>query len=211
MNIKVKKCFKIIALTAFLLVFIFTLSITALNDGLSKQLRSYSEDKINNYIENLSSKTALRTLSTIDRTVLHFSALASISVSYIPYPEASKLLFHYIYGDGSELRLSHEYFATSPYLASIIAKHGSGHHGPLALSQQQDWRLSLVFNPYYLDVTENNVRLYHPHIQFAQTEDSSVYTYVPIGLMKIKMYDNLVSALNPTPFYVYAEWSTQSD
>jgi len=55
--------------------------------------------------------------------------------------------------------------------------------------------MSLALNPYFLKVTADRVRVYHPQISFAPTNGPKVFTIVPVGRMKIKVFDNLVSAL----------------
>jgi len=123
------------------------------------------------------------------------------------YIEAAELLQHYIHGEGKDLRLNSGYFESSEYLDQVISQKGLGNHGPIALRQDQDWRLSLALNPYYLEVSEQKIRIYHPKIEFADVDGELVYTVVPLGRIRLKVYDNLVSALDVSPFYVYAEWS----
>ncbi|QQZ30870.1 hypothetical protein HMY34_04750 [Thiothrix subterranea] len=146
----------------------------------------------------------------MDKTILHSGILTGIAVSWFRYPEASALLFHYVYGDGSDLSLSADYFRESGYLKEKIAALGIGQHGAIGLRQQDDWRLALTLNPYYLDVTEQQVVLFHPHIAFAPLDSQRVPTIVPIGKLKIRVFDNLVSALEPKPFRAYAVWETNA-
>ena len=161
---------------------------------------------LNNYIERLTDKAADRSLNFFDKTVLHTGLLSGIFICKFVYPEASKLLYHSVYGDGSDLELSAEYFRGSKYLKSKIRELGVGRHGPIPLKQYKDWRLSLVFNPYYLEIESNKVRIFHPRIEFAPVRGQKVATIIRIGKLKLRVYDNLVSALNPTPFYAYSEW-----
>ena len=133
-------------------------------------------------------------------------SLAGIGLGAIAYPEAGAILRHYIYGGGMELELSSEYFRRSPYLRARIAELGPGSHGPIWFRQSDDWRLSLALNPYYIDIEEERIRVFHPHIEFAAIRGAETYTIVPIGKLRIRFYDNLVSALDPTPFAAYAEW-----
>lgn len=194
-------------LSALVLLSLFSLSVTLLDDPLSQTLRSATERHLNQYIEALSEKSSQGTLCTLDKALLHTSVLAGITLSRLPYPEASALLYHYVYADGSDLELPSSYFEQSAYLQTIISRLGEGQHGPIALKQDDDWRLSLALNPYYLTVTPESVRLYHPNITFASVQDSDkVMTVVPIGKLKLNVYDRLISALNPKPFYVYSEW-----
>ncbi len=34
--------------------------------------------------------------------------------------------------------------------------------------------------------------------------------FIPLGKMKLRVYDNLFSAMNPTPFYAYSEWENRT-
>lgn len=205
------KLFKRIAgvtLAMFVVLSLFTLSITTFDDPLSQQIRKTTGYNLNSYIENITTKSSQGTLSTFDKTVLHTGLLAGVATSQVQYPEASRLLYHYVYGDGSTLKLSSSYFKESSYLQNTISRLGEGEHGPITLKQSDDWRLSLVLNPYYLTVTEQEVRLYHPQIAFEPVKSTNkVMTIVPVGKLRLKVYDNLISALNPKPFYTYSEWT----
>lgn len=203
-----KKTAIVLILLVLLFAPIFSFSITALDDPLSKSFRAKTEASINSYVEGLTDKAFDGSLSFFDKTVLHFSVLSGVVYTRFTFPEASALLYHYVYGDGSDLMLDSAYFQKSDYLNRTITTLGLGEHGPIALEQSQDWRLSLALNPYYLSVTKNNVKLFHPKITFAPLhEKDKTFTIVPIGKMKLKIYDNLISAMNPDSFYVYSEWT----
>jgi len=176
-------------------------------DPVSGKLRSSFEKIVNGYIKSLAHRASSRTLTSIDKIAIRTSIFVGISISKINYPEAAELLQHYVHGEGKDLRLDSVYFESSEYLDQVISLKGVGNHGPIALNQDQDWRLSLALNPYYLEVTEQKIRIYHPKIKFADVDGELVYTVVPLGKIRLKVYDNLVSALDVSPFYVYAEWS----
>jgi|GEM_PF-1307113 len=204
---KIAKRTLLVLLSVAIVLILFTYSITQLEDQLSAAMRSSTQKGINNYIAKLSENTANNSLTIVDKSIIHAGALLGISISYFSYPEASELLFHYIYGKGERLELSPSYFKKSKYLHGVIKLLGNGQHGPLSLKQKEDWRLSLTFNPYFLIVSSQTVRIYHPKIEFAPSNNKNVFTVVPIGKLKLKVYDNIVSALKPTPLYAYAEWS----
>lgn len=204
------KCLKYIALTilgALFTLSVFSISITMFDDPLSQKMRELTENQVNQYIESLLYKASQGTLTTLDRALLHTGLLMGLTISWLKYPEASMLLYHAVYGDGSTLELPSSYFERSPYLQEVINKLGEGQHGPITLEQARDWRLSLALNPYYLTITSETIRLYHPSIIFASIKKApKVVTIVPIGKLKLKVYDNLVSVINSKPFYVYSEW-----
>ena len=195
----------IVFVTLFLCVIVIGMVFSS--DPISSKLRSSFEFGTNNYIEKLAHRASSNDLTLGDRIVLRSSVSLGILVSKINYPEASMLLKHYIRGDGADLELDSDYFKSSEYLKQVVLDLGPGNHGPIALRQNQDWRLSLALNPYYLDISEKLIRIYHPKIEFAAANNPSVYTRVPIGKIELKVYDSLVSALDVTPFYVYSMWS----
>ena len=181
-------------------------SITTLNDPLSTQLCSKTEQYLNAYVENLTERAGQHNLNLLDKAALHSGVLTGVAVSWFHYPEASALLLHYVYGDGSDLQLSADYFRKSVYLKKKIAALGIGRHELIGLHQQDDWRLALTLNPYYLDITEQQVVLFHPRIAFASLDAPRVPTIGPIGQLRIRVFDNLVSALEPKSFRAYAVW-----
>ena len=185
---------------------LFTLSVTTLDDPISKKLRTGTENSFNQYVDFLLTKAQKDELNSLDWAIMHAGTKTSIVATKFIYPEASILLDHYVYGDGSDLKLPADYFQTSDYLQNKIEVLGNGEHDLIKLEQEEDWRLSLVFNPYFLNVTPEKVKIYHPEIKFASVTEEKEPTFIAIGKMKLRVYDNLFSAMSPTPFYGYAEW-----
>lgn len=200
------KILRKLALIIVLFLSLSAFSVTSLNDPLSQQLRTWTEHNLNQAIENLTVKAEHQQLNWLDKTVLHSALWLGCGIAYWQYPEASKILWHYVYGQGEALTLEAEYFQQSDYLKQQIQQLGQGKHGPLTLKQAQDWRLSLALNPYYLDITANDVRIYHPHIAFAPLNSTRTYTILPLGYLRLRLYDNLIQAFNPKPFAVSASW-----
>lgn len=200
------KYVSIAGLTLILVLTLLAISVTSLDDPVSVKLRAGTERILNDYVEYLTRNAEDGTLSSFDMAILHTCALTGIATTRFIYPEASILLYHYIYGDGSGLELSSSYFKESDYLMHKIEELGSGDHGPIVLKQDEDWRLSLTLNPYYLSISEKKIRIYYPKIEFVTLGSNRISTVIPLGKMKLRVYDNLVSAMNPTPFYVYSEW-----
>ncbi len=212
MGHSVKKSLKYLAIAASGIVVLgvaYVVSITTLSDPLSKTLRKNTENSFNGYVDLLMTKTATGSLNSVDKAIMNAGTASSIAITKFIYPEASALLHHYVYGDGSDLQLPSDYFQTSEYLNAQIDSLGNGQHGPINFKQEEDWRLSLVFNPYFLQVTPQKVKIYHPQIEFAPVKGEQEPIFVALGKMKLKIYDNLFSAMNPTPFYAYAEWEAQ--
>ena len=195
-----------LVITILLLAAIFVTA-TLLDGPLPTKVRSGVATMINTYSNNLMDRAERRDLTLIDRWVLRFGLLVGTTLSRYHYPEASMVLNHYVHGDGSPLELPHRYFANSSYLNGLVSSLGDGDHGPIALTQHQDWRLSLALNPFYVSVNGKKIRIYNPRVEFAPVGSARVVTSVPVGKRKLRIYDNLVSALDPTPFEAYAEWS----
>jgi hypothetical protein len=178
-------------------------------DPISALGRAHAERGLDLYLDGMRQRGARGELSTVDRAVLHGGILVGTGVGGLFYPEGARILRHTVYGGGADLELDASYFAESEYLRRQIDDLGPGDHGPLWLKQSDDWRLSLAFNPYYLRIMEDRVRLYHPTMKFSAAAAKPVHTMVPIGRMRIKVYDNLVSALGADEFLCYAEWPRQ--
>ena len=206
---RIIKVFLLFILCTVVVASVLAYSITQLDDKLSTNLRASLQYHLNDYIAGTSNRVANNASTRTDAAIMHLSALTGIAVTRYAYPEASTLLFHYIYGKGDDLELSSTYFQNSLFLKEKIQNIGSGNHGPLTIKQHEDWRLSLALNPFYLMISDEKVRLFHPKISFAAAREQSIYTIVPLGKLRIKVYDNIVSILHPTPFYVFSEWAVQ--
>lgn len=186
---------------------ILVVSVAVLEGPVPTKMRNAVEFIIHDYNNSLMDKAERNDLTIFDEWILRAGLLVGTTLSRYHYPEASMILNHYVYGDGSTLQLPQHYFANSSYLNKLVSSLGDGDHGPLALKQHQDWRLSLALNPFYLSISGEKVRIYHPKVEFAPVGSARVVTVVPVGKLRVQIYDNLVSALDPTPFEAFAEWS----
>ncbi len=196
----------ILFIIAVVLLTSFGISVTSFDDSFSTFLRKNTEYVLNGYIKYLADKGSKGGLNRFDKAIINIGILSGVALTRFVYPEGSKILYHYVHGDGSTLELSSDYFKKSKYLQNKINQLGNGEHGPIALRQSQDWRLSMALNPFFLIITQNHVRIYHPNIVFAPVRGKQVHTIFKLGLLRLKVYDNLVSALNTSSFYVYSEW-----
>lgn len=182
-------------------------SLLAGESQFSSALRDTVETQTNGLLARLSQSTSDNTLTPFDKILIRTFAYSGIALGHLVYPEAAQVLSHYIDGNGEPLALRPDFFQSSPFLKAQVLDRSDGTYGPIGFEQKRDWRLSLVLNPFYLSITGDKVKLYHPNIEFAHTHQDNVHTVVPIGKLNIVFYDNLISALNPTPFYVYSEWT----
>ncbi len=178
-------------------------------DPLASALRPRAEAAINGYLAAMQKRAAAGKLSGLDRAALHLGIWGGIAVGTFVSPEGTLVLTHAVYGDGSELRLDPTYFKRSKFLAKEIKRLGPGEHGPISFPQDEDMRLSLVFDPVFISVKGRRVRVGHPRIRFAEPNAPPVLTVVPIGKLRLRVFDNLVGALQEKPFAAYAEWQLE--
>jgi hypothetical protein len=115
----------------------------------------------------------------------------------ISYPEGVSVLTHYIFGGGKTLELKSNYLPTSPVIIKSLNNMNVGETKVIRFKQYKDWRLSYALNPFRLKKLKNGFRIYQ-YIKFDTT--GNIYTIVNLFGVKIKIYDNWVNLLNPTPY-----------
>lgn len=175
-------------------------------DPLSHRARLGIERGLDRHLDAMRRRAARSELTRLDRAELHVGIIAGIGLGYILWPEAAAILRHAVYGDGTPLVLDPSYFRQSPFVQRQVARLGLGDHGPIRFPQREDWRLSLALMPIYLHISKDTVRIGHPYVMFAAADSVPVWTRVPIGRLRLKIYDNLVGALQRRPFETYAAW-----
>jgi len=123
--------------------------------------------------------------------------LGMIGVGNLIYPEASQILYHYCFGNGSDLILDPSYIKTSPVILNTLKKMKVGDKKIIRFSQKEDWRLSYAFNPMTIEKYKDSVYI-HQYIKF----DSGKRDYTILNLCgkKIKVYDNIVHTFKCKPF-----------
>jgi hypothetical protein len=179
------------------------------NDPLSAKIRPRAEAAINGLLASMQKRAAAGKLTRFDRVLLHLGVWGGIAAGQFIAPEGAAILRHAVYGDGSDLRLDPSYFKRSPFLAKEIERRGPGKYGPIQFRQSEDMRLSLAFNPVFITNSGRSIRVGHPRIQFAAPNAPPVLTVIPVGKFRLRMYDNLVGALQQKSFAAYAEWQRQ--
>lgn len=113
------------------------------------------------------------------------------------FPEGVSVLTHYVFGNGEKLELKSDYLPKSPVIINSLKSMKIGETKVIRFSQKKDWRLSYALNPFRLKKLKNGFEIYQ-FIQFDKT--GKVYTIVNLGGHKIKIYDNWVNLLDPTPY-----------
>jgi hypothetical protein len=178
------------------------------DDPLSAAIRPRAEAAINGLLASMQKRAAAGRLNGFDRVILHLGVLGGIVIGQFISPEGAAILYRAVYG-GGDLQLDPSYFKRSRFLAREIERRGPGTHGPIWFQQSEDMRLSLAFNPIYMVISDRSVRVGHPRIQFAAPDAPPVLTIIPIGKLRLRMFDNLVGALQRKPFAAYAEWQRE--
>jgi hypothetical protein len=122
---------------------------------------------------------------------------------YFIAPEASQILRHYCFGDGSNLYLKPDYIKESPVVLKQIKTLKIGESRWVSLKQKEDWRLSYALNPFTITRLKNGYRI-HQYMLFDKS--GKVNTYLKVGFIKLKMPDSIVHTFDCTPFTVICEW-----
>lgn len=122
----------------------------------------------------------------------------------ITAPEATTILQHYILGDGEKLELHSTYLPTSPVIVKKLNAMRVGQSKIVRFEQYKDWRLSYALNPFVLTKNKNGFEI-HQFIKFDTS--GSQYTYIQLLGYRVKIYDNWVNVLHPTPFHLHYKYS----
>lgn len=116
------------------------------------------------------------------------------------FPEASEILRHYCFGDGSTLYLRSDYIKNSPVVKKKLQQMRVGQKKKVGMHQWEDFRLAYALNPFTMEKRNDKVVITQ-WIQFDKT--NKVFTWFgPIPLP-----DNIVHTFNCKPFLVYHEFS----
>jgi hypothetical protein len=184
-----------------------TAGIVFSDDPLSSEMRPRAEVAINGFLASMQKRAATGRLDILDRVMLHLGAMGGIVIGEFISPEGAAILRHAVYGD--DLQLDPSYFKRSRLLAMEIERRGAGNHGPIVFQQSEDMRLSLAFNPMFITISDRNMRVGLAHIKFAAPDAPSVLTVISVGKLRLRVFDNLVGALQTKPFAAYAEWQLE--
>ena len=136
---------------------------------------------------------------TIIFFIRHLIVLYMIVYGRMIYPEASSMLFHYCFGDGSKLVLSSDYFKRSPVIIRQIKEMKIGEKRKVGMKQWEDFRLSYALNPFEIMRTKKKV-IISQYIKFDRSGD--VLTWVG----PIPIPDNIVHVFKTKPYLFYTEF-----
>jgi hypothetical protein len=125
--------------------------------------------------------------------------LYMIFYGYFLYPEASSILSHYCFGNGSTLVLNDEYLKTSPVIIYHLKEMKDGEIRKIGMHQWEDFRLSFALNPLFIE-KKNGKIIISQYIKFDKT--GKVVTMIG----PIPTPDNIVHVFNCKPYKVKCEF-----
>ena len=126
--------------------------------------------------------------------------IGMIAVGSVFFPEASKALRHYCFGDGSELRVDPAYIKSSPVVKKHLARMKVGGKKKVRFHQWEDWRLSFALNPFTIEKRKDRVVITQ-WMQFDRKGDVTTWLFF------IPIKDNIVHTFDCTPYMLRTEWN----
>jgi hypothetical protein len=144
---------------------------------------------------------ALRLAVTIASLVFFRKLLVLYMIAYgkLVFPEASDVLRHYCFGDGSRLVSTSDYFRRSPVILAHLKTMKTGEIRKIRMHQWEDYRLTYCLNPCTIQLTKEKVILTQ-WMAFDRT--GNVNTMV--GPFAIP--DNIAHVFDCTPYLFYHEF-----
>jgi hypothetical protein len=121
-----------------------------------------------------------------------------VAFKYVP-TEGVKILYHYMFGDGSDLELDSDYIPQSTLIVSRLKKMKVGETRKISFKQSEDWRLSYAINGFHLTKTANGFNI-NQYIHFDRS--GKIHTIINLYFFKFKFYDNWVHVKKCNPFWV---------
>jgi hypothetical protein len=125
------------------------------------------------------------TINRIYRNMIFFGGII--------YPEASKILKHYIFGDGEDMVIVSQYFFNSGIIQNALNNNLNNEIiGPVTLRINDDPRIAYAINGFY--IKNNEPMEIYQEIDFANRNDRNTYTLFNILNREIKIPDRLIRA-----------------
>ncbi|MCF8340904.1 MAG: hypothetical protein K9I82_08010 [Chitinophagaceae bacterium] len=125
--------------------------------------------------------------------------IGCIVIGAIFFPEASKIVRHYCFGDGTDLIVSSNYIKTSPVIKKHLSKMKIGQKHKVGMKQREDWRLSFAINGFTIEKQKHKI-IVSQWIQFDTTGKVKTWLYL------IPVSDAIVHTFKCTPFMFRSEW-----
>lgn len=145
-----------------------------------------------------------------DKQFMKFIYNSMIFFGGIPYPEAAKILKHYIYGDGSDLYIKSDYFKRSVFIKQQIARYKDKPVGPITLRIGTDPRVAYAVNGFYLKRDQDRYFIYQRIIFDTVESGKNVFTTFTFFNQTVAIPDYLIRIFESdggcNPFTVYIYW-----
>lgn len=126
-----------------------------------------------------------KTISKIYKNMIYFGGFV--------YPEASKILKHYIFGDGKDLELVSKYFFESDIIKNALNNNRDVELiGPVTLRINEDPRIAYAINGFFIK-NDASPEIYQK-IDFAGRNDRNTYTQFNLVIKELKIPDRLIRA-----------------
>lgn len=143
-------------------------------------------------------------IGLLSKFIIKICLILMIIGSKLIFPEASLILQHYCFGDGTKLVLNSDYIEKSPVVQKNLKQMEINQTKIITFNQKEDWRLSYALNGFIMTKKKNKV-IIKQYIKFDYS--GQIYTYLNFGFFKLKVYDNIVHVFDCKPFEVYTEFS----
>lgn len=119
-----------------------------------------------------------------------------ILIGGVFYPEASKSLWHYCFGNGDTLFIKSNYISHSPVVLNQLKTMKVGQQKRVGFHQWEDWRLSYLINPFTITKEKNKIVITQ-WIEFSKNNEVKTM-FGPLSIS-----DNIVHTFKCTPFMFY--------
>ena len=123
-------------------------------------------------------------------------------------PEASKILYHYCYGDGEKMVLDSDYIRNSPVILKHLKTLKVGESKRVGFKQKEDWRLSYAINGFTLTKFKDKAVI-EQYINFHERGDE--WTELNLYFRKVKISDGIVNEFDTKPFSLYHEFPLEQN
>ena len=126
--------------------------------------------------------------------------LGCIIVGSIFFPEASQILRHYCFGDGTVLYVKPDYIKNSPVIKKHVSQMKVGQKKVVRFRQREDWRLSFAINSFTIEKRKDKIIV----SQWTKFDTSGK---IKTWLFFFPVSDNIVHTFDCTPFMFRTEWA----
>jgi len=159
--------------------------------------------RVNQYFLSMAERSFDGEIRFVDKMVLYPLYHGMIVFGRYHHPEASSVLYHYMTGNGENLRLPHDYYKNSPTIRKVITDKGEGQHQEMA-APQSDPRLYYALNPF-------SVKIKGRKIVVCDIVDwptnPRICDIIRPGRFTFRLPSRLVREVGKcNPFLAYAEW-----